>query len=317
MQLSQTQYVDDLLAKLNLQQMNDAQTPEAVNEHLEQKQDNETVLNANDKFIFQQLVGALIYLSVCTRPDIANSVRSVAMRSAEPTNRHLTAAKRILRYVKGTRSHVITYSKELVHVIQAFSDASWAENKANRRSTTGFVIRLANGPISWKSKTQTAVTLSTCEAEYTALASTIQELVYILQLTTTAKLPLQSNKVYLYEDNQGTMFLANNQATTNRRKHIDIKLHFVREVLNKGQIVLRYCPTNQMLADILTKALPRVRFKHLATQVLGITKQDYVFIPDSTDGGGVSGSKTTNSYHQQNQDRLGDDDGDDAESEDN
>jgi hypothetical protein len=115
------------------------------------------------------------------------------------------------------------------------------------------------------------------------------------------------------------MFLANNQATTNRSKHIDIKLHFVREVLNKGQIVLRYCPTNQMLADILTKALPRIRFKHLATQVLGITNQDYIFIPDSTDGGGVSGSKTTKFYHQQNQDRKvdDDDDDDDTEGEDN
>jgi hypothetical protein len=299
MQLSQRQYIENLLDKFNLQSMKEAPTPDTTSDHLEQSQDNEIVLSANDKFLFQQIVGALIYLSVCTRPDIANAVRAVAMRSAEPTNRHLTAAKRILRYIKGTIDHVINYSKSEHNVITAFTDASWGENKTTRKSTTGYVIKLANGPISWKSKTQSAVTLSTCEAEYTALATTVQELVYILQLTQSAKIPLESYKAYVFEDNQGAIFLANNQATTNRSKHIDIKLHFVREVLQKGHIILRYCPTNHMIADLLTKALPSIRFKHLATQVLGITKHDYVFLPDSTAGGGVSSNLVTH-YHRQN-----------------
>jgi hypothetical protein len=292
--MSQEHYINDMLTRFSMQDMKPVSTPDTVGEHLEQTCETDAKLDSNGKFLFQQIVGGLLYLSICTRPDIANSVRAVATHSAEPTQKHLTAAKRIMRYIKGTKTETIKFTKTDNNIVIGFVDASWAEDRSNRRSTTGYIFKLAQGPISWRSKQQNSVTLSTCEAEYMALAHAVQEAIHILQLINSAKLEVQQHKIYLLEDNNSAIFLANNPSTTARTKHINIKVHFVREVIKRGQIVLRHCPTDKMIADILTKALPRIKFKDLATQVLGIKAHEYVFIPDCNIAGGVSSPMDAN-----------------------
>ena len=278
--MSQQKYIESLLVKYGLQDMSTKETPADPNQHLEVKQESDERLNENDTYLFKQIVGALLYLAVCTRPDIAEATRSVASCSAEPTKRHLIAAKRILRYLKHTISHKLTYTKPTLTQITGYVDANWAEDKANRKSVTGYAFFISGGAIVWKSKQQTSITLSSCEAEYTALAAAIQETVYLLQLVESAEIPLDNYTINLLEDNQSAIALARNPLTSSRTKHVDIRLHFVREILRRGSVVLHHCPTSKMVADILTKSLAKVKFKHLATQLLGLTAHEYVFVPE-------------------------------------
>jgi hypothetical protein len=150
--LSQENYIEDLLRKFGLESMKPASIPDIASEHLEIPQAGEQPLSPDEKFVFQSFVGALLYLALCTRPDIASAVRSVAERSAEPTDRHLNAAKRVLRYIKGTKTNALTYTRGAQdRFIQGFVDASWTEDRSNRRSVTGF-MQAAPSPGSLNSK---------------------------------------------------------------------------------------------------------------------------------------------------------------------
>ena len=244
---------------------------------------DDILLSENEKYIYQKIVGALLYLAICTRPDIASAVRQVGRFASEPTNRHLAAAKRILRYLKGTQALGLQYAKnKQQNKLQAFCDASWAEDRLNRKSTTGYLFQLAGGPISWTSKQQTTVALSSCEAEYIALALTIQEALHLTQLFSSAKFPIDSLIVDIMEDNQSAMSIAANSTNSSKSKHFDIKLHFVREVIAQGKIALHFCPTDKNIADILTKAIQRVKFNKLSLQLLGITPTEYIAVPAPT-----------------------------------
>jgi hypothetical protein len=293
--LSQQCYITDLLKKLGLQEMKSAPTPDSVAEHLEENT-SEPQLDENDKFLLQQITGALIYLATCTRPDISNAVRSVAACIKSPTQKHLQAAKRILRYIKGTADWSLTYSRDRSEpTIQAFVAASWAEDRSNRRSTTDFLFLLSHEPISWSSKQQPTVSLSSCEAEYKALAAATQEAVHLLQVISSAQLKLGSYTIQVFEDNMGAIQLASNATTNTKSKHMDIKLHFVREILKQGSICIHHCPTDKNIADLLTKALTNIKFNKMALQVLGINRHNFVVVPSSssTFEGGVSTNPMT------------------------
>ena len=288
--MSQTQYIDDLLAKLSMIDIKTAPLPDLVSEHLEVPQPDDEHLHEDDKFLLQQLLGALLYLALCTRPDIASAVRAVATHVSEPTKRHLNAAKRILRFIKGTKMVKLTFKRgSQARHLQAFCDASWAEDQANRRSTTGFVFQLTGGPIAWKSKQQTIVALSSCEAEYISLTTTIQEALHLIQLIIECLLPLESYVVHIMEDNQAAITIATNQTTNSRSKHMDIRLHFVREVIRKGAVKLHFCPTDKNIADILTKAISKIKFNQLSLQLLGINKSEFVVIPQAPTNASVEG----------------------------
>ena len=291
--LTQKRYIDELLARFGFSDAKPQPTPDSQGEHLEEPRADDVKLNENEKFIYQKIVGGLLYLAICTRPDIASAVRQVGRFASEPTIRHLTAAKRILRYLKGTATLGITYTKNSQpNELHAFVDASWGEDKLTRKSTTGYIFLLSGGPISWISKQQTTVALSSCEAEYTALATALQEALHLSQLFSDAKIPLDSPTVHVMEDNQSAIFIAENPASNNKTKHMDIKLHFVREVLDRGKVLLHYCPTDKNLADILTKAIQQVKFKRLGLQLLGVSPTEYIVTPrdpaqDSSVEGGV------------------------------
>ena len=143
-----------------------------------------------------------------------------------------------------------------------FSDADWAGDQDDRHSTTGNLFLMAGGPVSWLSKKQAIVALSTSEAEYIALSVATQEAVWLRRLL----VDLKGNSVcptVMMEDNQGTIAMARNPVSHARTKHIDIRYHYVRETVQKKVISLNYCPSENMTADILTKPLTRGRFESL------------------------------------------------------
>ncbi len=185
----------------------------------------------------------------------------LAQTVVKPRAENLVAAKHVLRYLKGTSDYELSFKKSEQYLnLTAFSDSEWASSVEDRCSTTGYCFRLTKqGPaISWESKKQPTVALSTCEAEYIGLAATNQERMYLSQL-----LNGMDNRMYACKkvngDNKGAIALSKNPVNRQRSKHIDVKYHFICEALSEGKIDVVYRPSENMVADILTKPAAKAK----------------------------------------------------------
>jgi hypothetical protein len=176
-----------------------------------------------------------------------------------PGNDHWSGVKRVLRYVKGTLNHGLKFTDHENFHLYGYSDADWAGCTETRKSTSGQVFRLGNCTISWRSKKQSVVALSSTESEYIALSESAQEAVWMRDLLKGIGFGEESPTV-LYEDNQGAIALAQNPKDHSRTKHIDIKFHYTREQIDNKTLEIRDCSTLDMLADTLTKGLPKPAF---------------------------------------------------------
>lgn len=206
--------------------------------------------------MYREAVGSLIYLTTCTRPDVSFVVSKLSQYFAEPTEEQWVTVKHVLRYLRGTTEKVLSFRRsdsEKLGLL-ACSDASWAADTSDRRSTAGYCVSLGKNSslVSWKSRKQPTVALSTCEAEYMALASTIQECIYLQQLLEGI------------DNNKYTIALAKNPVSRQQCKHVDIKYHFIRSTVNDGKVTLVYCPTEEMVADIMTKPVTKLKLKKFA-----------------------------------------------------
>ena len=178
----------------------------------------------------------------------------VARFCANPTKEHWTAVKRILRYLKGTSNLGLLYRENSPAEVIGYSDADWAGDVGDRKSTSGYIFLLGGAAISWKSSKQTCVALSTAEAEYVALSAAAQEAMW-LQLLTSDLLNKSIRETTILEDNQSAICLAKSQQVHGRTKHIDIKYHFIRDLVEAGRIKLTYCASEDMVADMFTEGL--------------------------------------------------------------
>ena len=210
-----------------------------------------------------------------SRPDIAFTVRRLAQFTSNPDSACWAAMKHLLRYLKGTRTKGIIYglrqttgSEDDSH-IEGYTDADWAGDTFTSRSTTGYVFMSAGGPIAWGSRKQSVVALSTCEAEYIAasytscVATWLRNLLDEVGLTSSPTPP----SIPLAIDNQGAIALAKMNGPNRRTRHINIRYHHLRECAETGIINPHYVPTNEMLADGLTKALNRLKFNTFAASI--------------------------------------------------
>jgi hypothetical protein len=207
---------------------------------------------------YPNLIGSLMYLAVSTRPDIAFTVGTLARFTARPTTISMAAAKGLLRYLAGTADLRLTFSGstgDKTHRLAIYTDADYAACPDTRKSVSGYVVILNGGAVDWRSKKQTTVTLSTTEAEYVAASGATRETLWFRQLART--LDLQVPCYNICADNQSMLKLAKNPILSARSKHIDIIHHFLRERVARGEVIFTYVPTDKMLADILTKALPK------------------------------------------------------------
>ena len=256
--LGQPLYVEKVLTRFGMQDANPISTPVDPSTKLTKAAEGDEKF---DQSVYQSAVGCLLYLSTGTRPDIAFAVGNVAKFSSDPTRKHWTAVKRILRYLKGTGEYGLLYSTSDQEDLHGFSDSDWAGDLEDRKSTSGYLFKLGGAPISWRSKKQTSVALSTAEAEYVALSSATQEVVWLRQLTTDLRNG-PTGATVLYEDNKSAICMSKNAQFHGRAKHIDIRHHFIQEKVCDGTVELKYCPTC-MIADILTKGLSSVLFEKL------------------------------------------------------
>ena len=256
--LCQKQYLIKLLERYMLTEANTVTTPVDPNVKLVK---DDSYSKKVDAAQYQSMVGSLLHAARATRPDIAHAVGIVSKFNAAPTQAHLTAVKRIFRYLKGTIELKLQYRPDGENLLR-FSDADWANDMDDRHSTTGNVFTMSGGAISWLSQKQTTVALSTAEAEYVALGSATQEAIWLYQLLNDLKIDTKGS-IEIMEDNQSTIAMAKSSVGHKRTKHIDIKHHFIKETVQTGKITLSYCPTANMLADIFTKRLPRTQFEKL------------------------------------------------------
>ena len=263
--LSQEQYINKILYKYKLQDCKPVSTPMDSNVKLVK---NDGCSKSVDPTQYQSMVGSLIYAAIATRPDIAHAVNTLSKFNSSPTEGHLTAVKRVFRYLKGSIKLHLRYQSN-GEEMEGYSDADWAADSEDRRSTSGNAFLMSNGAISWTSRKQPTVALSTSEAEYIALCLATQECVWLRQLRKDLKIN-DPNPTTINEDNQGAIAMSKNPVLHKRTKHIDIKFHFVREKVEDETIQVNYCPRDEMIADIFTKPLPQEKFEKLRSK-LGLT----------------------------------------------
>jgi hypothetical protein len=191
-----------------------------------------------------------------TRPDIAFAVSCCARFMSNPDATHFRALDRVWKYLVGTVDYSLVYttSEHRLH-LSGFVDSDWGGDYPTRKSTTGFIFFYANAPVSWSSKIQKTVALSSCEAEYMALKEAIKEFVWLSNLFDEINSLKTSNSKVLLTDNQSAIDLSKNPEYHARSKHIDIQYHYVREVVQNGQVTLKYVPTKENVADVFTKPL--------------------------------------------------------------
>lgn len=250
--IHQAKYIRSILERFNMLDCKPVYTPMEVNVKL-QKDCECHRENIYDKVPYQEAVGSLLYLSQVTRPDIAYAVNVVSRFNNQPRECHWSAVKRILRYLKGTVNLKLTYRSSDTDS-KVFSDADWGSDP-QRHSTSGGCAKVSGTLISWYSRRQKTVALSTTEAEYMALSLAIQETIWVRSLLSELEPANVEGPTIVWCDNQSTIQLAKNEIVSQRSKHIDIRYHFCKEHVRKKNVKIEYLRTEDMLADAFTKAL--------------------------------------------------------------
>ena len=236
-------------------------TPMETGRKFSKLADNESPFT--DIQLYQQAVGCLIYAATTTRPDIASAIGILAQYMSAPSMDHWSGIKRILRYVKGTLKYGLLFTTDDTrnHLL-GYSDSDWAGDTDTRRSTSGYSFFIGRSLVSWSSRKQATVAKSSTEAEYIALSFATQEAIWLRRLLTSISCSADSTTT-IYEDNQGAIELSRNPKHHNRTKHIDTSFHFTRERVMSKEVSIQYCPTSEMVADAMMKALPRIPFQKL------------------------------------------------------
>lgn len=270
--VDQERYINELLEKFKMTECNPVLTPMDLNQKLSREMSPRTEEDRErmKQVPFRELIGSLQFLAQCTRPDICHALSVVSSFCENPGDAHWVAAKRILRYLKGTKDLKLVYSKQSENRLDAFTDADWGNDLDTRRSTSGYVFIKNGGAITWSSRRQPTVALSTTEAEYMALAATTQESIWWRGFI--GELWGQKLAMLIRCDNKSAISLAEKEmGYSPRSKHIDIRHHFVREQIEMKCIKLLHVSSEQQVADVLTKAVPAPKLSE-ARRSLGVHK---------------------------------------------
>ena len=276
MHLSESTKIDKMLEMFGMESAKESRVP--LSECMKQgKEESDGKLVVQ----YQQLVGQLLYLSTTVRPDIAHAAAVLSRYMSKPTQEHWKAAKRVLKYLKGTRTHGLCLGQHEVKSVNAemdlklvgYCDSDFGTDVDTRRSRTGFLFLLNGSLVSWYSKLQKTVATSTAEAEYMAVSACVKEALWIRNVLGSL-LKSTWNEVSIMNDNQATLRMINDLNSVSRSKHIDIQHHFVRERAVRGEVKFHYCPTDIMLADYLTKVLPSSRFEEIRDALHVVKKQE-------------------------------------------
>jgi hypothetical protein len=260
--LHQEQYIENMLKSFGMEDCNPVPIPHAPGVHLSKElcPSNEEERKFMQSKPYAELVGSLNWAATMSRPDIAQVVSKLCRFISDPGPKHWSAAKHVLKYLKGSKSYGLFYKSEGQEELSGYHDSDWAGDKDTRRSTTGFGFFLAGSLISWRSKLQTSVSLSSTEAEYMACCFATREAVWLRRLLQDLGIQI-SGPTVMFQDSTGCKSLSENWRADQRTKHIDVQYHFVREQVEAQTVSLSRVSTENMIADALTKPVPRRKFE--------------------------------------------------------
>ena len=263
--VSQEKYIKDMVKKFGLGDAKIALTPLEAKINLSKDDDSPEF----DPSTYRSLIGSLMYAAIATRPDIMYAVSALSCFNDNPKRSHWLSAKRVLRYLKGT-SNIGLCFRDTGDDLTGYTDSDWGGDIVDRKSRTGFIFKLSNSAISWESRKQKSVAISSTEAEYMALTEATREAVYLRRFLNKFDTVAEDRATKIYCDNQSAAKLVQNPMFHGRTKHIDVRHHYVREIFQQGIIGICYMPSNEMPADLLTKSLGRPSHNaHLET--IGLT----------------------------------------------
>lgn len=268
--MDQSEYIQQILEKFEMGESHAVATPMVSRLSSSHKGEE---LSSEDKSQYRIIVGSLLYLACWTRPDIAFAVSELSRFVSDPGSVHMQAAKRVLRYLKGTKDLGLKFTRPSdgsLNRLWGYVDSDWAGCVDTRKSTTGYVLMLNGAVIAWKSKRQNVVALSSAEAEFMAASSLVQEVIYIRKLLTNLGFP-QGSATEIGEDNRTCIAWSEGSVGgSDRAKHIDLRVHFVHAAVQDKTISLYNIKSEHNVADILTKALPEPTFTVLRKQLMGL-----------------------------------------------
>eukprot|EP00253_Pinus_taeda_P035426 PITA_35426 len=253
--LSQSKYACDILRHFHMEDCKPAPSPFQSGVKLSVS----CTFPEVDATLYRQLVGKLLYLTH-TRPDLSFAVGLVARFLQNPRESHWKAAKRILRYVRGTiQFWIIHYSAKAAPLLVGFTDSDWAGDHDDRKSTAGYVFTLGSGPITLACKKQAAISLSSAEAEYRGVVEASKEALWLRQILLEFGFE-QQHPTTLWCDNQSAIQLCKDPVQYQRSKHIELHMHFIIKLIHDHVLEVQYCSTDDQVADIFTKALTEAKF---------------------------------------------------------
>ena len=265
--LSQVQYIETILRNQGMLNANPVATPLDPQIPIEPNPEGNEGSRSNT---YARILGELQYLANATRPDIAYAVNRLASYTANPSMQHMGALKRILRYLAGTKTFGITYlaspsRNRGTNLFEGYSDAAY-KNADDQKSTSGYVFTVGGGAITWMSRKQSTIALSSTEAEYVAISEAGREACWLRSLYDELGFP-QYNPTIIFGDNEGSMAMARNPQFHKKSKHIAHKWHWIREAIDQQVIRLESCRDPDQTADALTKALARPKHKKHVTEM--------------------------------------------------
>jgi hypothetical protein len=262
--LSQETYIDKVLDRFGMKDCNPVSTPLDANVQLRAGLPEQRI---NDISLYQQIIGSLMYAVTGTRPDLAYAVTHLSQFNSSPTKVHLSVAKRVLRFLKGTRSLKLTYRYGNPFYLEGFCDASYGNCLDTRRSFWGSLFQLGEATISWRSRRQRSVATSTTEAEYMALSMTSKH--HLWTMRALVELLHHDIPTAIRSDNTGAIDIAQNHRLNDRSKHVDMHYHSIRELIESGQLTVIHIDGKNNLADICTKVVVQVVREHLCSRIFG------------------------------------------------
>lgn len=255
--MSQTRYIHEIANEAGLADAKSQKYPLDPGYH--KLQDN-NLLDNNQ--LYRKLIGMLLYVSTNTRPDVAASVPILSQKVEKPRELDLNEVKRVIKYLKSTHNLRLNLSPNPKQTLIAFSDADWAEDRETRKSIGGIICMLHGGTISWSSRKQNLVSISSTESEYYALSETVREIKWLTNLLNDFGINIK-DPIEINCDSQSCIKMLENDKFSNRTKHIDVRCHHIKESIRDNQIKLKYCPSEDNIADMLTKPLAGTKLTYL------------------------------------------------------
>lgn len=261
--ISQAKYALEVLKRFGMDKCNAVCNPMVPGSKIDMDDGGERV----DETFYKQIIGSLMYITT-TRPDLQFAVSLLSRFMSKPTQLHLMAAKRVLRYLSGTMDFGIWYKRGGTGEVLVYTDSDFAGDVDSRKSTSGYVFLMDEAAVAWSSKKQPIVTLSTTEAEYVAASVCACQAIWFKRILEELGYDVEGSTVILC-DNTSTIKLSKNPVFHGRCKHIGVRFHFLRDLVNEGAIRLEHCGSREQVADIFTKPLKREVFESLRSK-LGI-----------------------------------------------